>query len=156
MTKKEKDVKTTRDADIKKKYNINIHRRLIEEKEVFSFLDHISQHTVGRIPEWRDDDNNDFDEPEYLQEEVHPERFLDTVRQFVENCQNGGKISKVEIQGNCDVTFHTVGMRHSSSPAFQIFVTRIIPRFETDAEVMARLRKLEAKNVPVAKKKKTR
>lgn len=156
MTKKEKEVKVTRDAEIKKKYNLNIHRRLVEEKEVFSFLDHISQHTVGRIPEYRDDYDDEDDDPNYLQEDIQPERFLDTVRQFIENCQNGGKISKVEIQGNCDITFNTVGMRHSSSPAFQIFITRMIPRFETDAEVMARLRKLEVKSTPVAKKKKTR
>jgi hypothetical protein len=155
-TRKQKDAQAAKDLALKKKYDLNAHRSLIEDKEVFSFLNHISQHTVGRIPE-QDDDYDEYgdhaEDPQYLQEEIPPDRFLDIIHQFIENCQNGGRIIKVEIQGSCDTYF---GSGNTEAPAFQIFVTKATQRFETDAEVIAKLRKLDAKKTLVAKIKKTR
>lgn len=122
----------------------NINRSFRDIKETFSFLDYLCNQLIGRIPHYGDDNDD-------IIEEVIPKgQFIGALKQFIEAVESGRlPIADIGVHGQVD----TFRMLAKNYPGYQIYMTKVTQRSETDAEVLAKLKRQEAK---LAKKKKAR
>jgi hypothetical protein len=113
---------------------INLNRRTRRVTGTISFLDHLCIKLLGRTAKLDPNSDDDY----LLNETIAAADFVGALDQFVRSVKDGSiALEDVKIMGQ-DRMFY---IKSKEQPGYQLYINTVMKRFETDAEVQARLAK---------------